>query len=158
MKLATMKTSTKIMIGVGAVLVLIAIYGYKKAMKLKEIFAKIDIKPAGFRNLKMSLTDIRLDVDVVMINTTGEDFSVNGYIAKLNRLNFFYKGKYLATAKPSLAELSIPANNQLKLTNVPVILPTASVVAQAMEFLSFDINKLSVEAVVEVAGSEIYIK
>jgi hypothetical protein len=153
-----MKTSTKIIIGIIAFLGLIAFYGYKKAMKLKALFEKITISPTGFRNLKASLTDIRLDVDVVFFNPTQDNFEVSGYIATLNRLNFFYNGKYLATAKPLLDEISIPANNQLKISNIPVVLPTTSVVSYAMEFLNFDFNKLSVEAVIEVAGTEIFIK
>lgn len=153
-----LKTRTKIIIGVVVVIALITFYGYRKAMRLKALFDKISISPTGFRNLKMSLTDIRLDVDVTMFNPTGDNFEVSGYIATLNRLNFFYNGKYLATAKPVLSEISIPANNQLKISNVPVVLPTSSVVAYAMDFLTFDINKLSVEAVIEVAGTEIFIK
>lgn len=153
-----LKTKTKIIIGIVVILVLISFYGYKKAMKLKALFEKITISPTGFRNLKMSLSDIRLNVDVSMFNPTGDNFEVSGYIATLNRLNFFYNGKYLATAKPLLSEISIPANNELKISNVPVVLPTSSVLAYAMEFLTFDINKLSVEAVIEVAGTEIFIK
>jgi len=153
-----LKTKTKIIIGIIVILVLISFYGYKKAMKLKALFEKITISPTGFRNLKMSLSDIRLNVDVSMFNPTGDNFEVSGYIATLNRLNFFYNGKYLATAKPVLSEISIPANNELKISNVPVVLPTSSVLAYAMEFLTFDINKLSVEAVIEVAGTEIFIK
>ncbi len=153
-----LKTKTKIIIGIVVILVLISFYGYKKAMKLKALFEKITISPTGFRNLKMSLSDIRLNVDVSMFNPTGDNFEVSGYIATLNRLNFFYNGKYLATAKPVLSEISIPANNELKISNVPVVLPTSSVLAYAMEFLTFDINKLSVEAVIEVAGTEIFIK
>lgn len=153
-----MKTSTKIIIGVVLFLVLISIYGYRKAKKLKAIFEQITISPTGFRNLKMSLTDIRLAVDVEMFNPTTDNFDVSGYIVTLNRLNFFYKGKYLATAKPSLSDVSIPANDRLKISNIPVVLPTSSVVAYAMEFLTFDMAKLSVEAVIEVAGTEIFIK
>lgn len=153
-----LKTKTKIIIGIVVILVLISFYGYKKAMKLKALFEKITISPTGFRNLKMSLSDIRLNVDVSMFNPTGDNFEVSGYIATLNRLNFFYNGKYLATAKPVLSEISIPANNELKISNVPVVLPTSSILAYAMEFLTFDINKLSVEAVIEVAGTEIFIK
>lgn len=153
-----LKTRTKIIIGVVVLITLITFYGYRKAMKLKALFEKITISPSGFRNLKMSLTDIRLDVDVVFYNPTGDNFEVSGYIATLSRLNFFYNGKYLATAKPILSEISIPANNQLKISNIPVVLPTASVVAYAMDFLNFDLNKLTVEAVVEVAGTEIFIK
>ena len=153
-----LKTKTKIIIGIVVILVLISFYGYKKAMKLKALFEKITISPTGFRNLKMSLSDIRLNVDVSMFNPTGDNFEVSGYIATLNRLNFFYNGKYLATAKPVLSEISIPANNELKISNIPVVLPTSSVLAYAMEFLTFDINKLSVEAVIEVAGTEIFIK
>jgi hypothetical protein len=153
-----LKTSTKIIIGVILFLVLISLYGYKKAKKLKAIFEQITINPTGFRNLKMSLTDIRLDVDVEMFNPTTDNFDVSGYIVTLNRLNFFYNGKYLATAKPLLSEVSIPANDRLKISNVPVVLPTSSIVAYAMEFLTFDFAKLSVEAVIEVAGTEIFIK
>lgn len=153
-----LKTRTKIVIGIVVLIALITFYGYRKAMKLKALFEKITISPSGFRNLKMSLTDIRLDVDVVFYNPTGDNFEVSGYIATLNRLNFFYNGKYLATAKTSLDEISIPANNQLKISNIPVVLPTASVVAYTMDFLTFDINKLTVEAVIEVAGTEIFIK
>lgn len=153
-----LKTSTKIIIAVVSLLALISFYGYKKAMKLKALFEKLEIKPTGFRELKTSLTDIRLKIDIVFINPATEDFEVSGYIAQLNRLNFFYKGVYLATAKASLSEISIPAKNELKISNIPVVLPTASVVANLVEFTIFDINKLSVEAVIEVAGTEFYIK
>jgi len=153
-----LKTSTKVMIGIVLFLVLISIYGYRKAKKLKAIFEQITINPTGFKNLKMSLTDIRLDVDVEMFNPTTDNFDVSGYVVTLNRLNFFYNGKYLATAKPLLSEISIPANNKLKISNISVVLPTSSVVAYAMEFLTFDFAKLSVEAVIEVAGTEIFIK
>lgn len=153
-----LKTKTKVIIGIVVLIALITFYGYRKAMKLKALFEKITISASGFRNLKMSLTDIRFDIDVIMFNPSGDNFEVSGYIATLNRLNFFYNGKYLATAKPLLSEISIPANNQLKISNIPVVLPTASVLAFTMDFLSFDINKLTVEAVIEVAGTEIYIK
>lgn len=153
-----LKTSTKIIIGVIVFIALISFYGYRKAVKLKALFEKITISATGFRNLKVSLNDIRLNVDVEMFNPTGDNFEVSGYIATLSRLNFFYNGKYLATAKPQLSEISIPANNQLKISNIPVVLPTASVLAYATDFLTFDFNKLSVEAVIEVAGTEIFIK
>lgn len=153
-----MKTGTKIIIGVGAFLLLVTYLGYAKAKKLQAIFDKILINVTGFRNLNASLTDIRFNVDIELTNPTGEDFSVNGYFVTLTRLNFFYKGKYLATAKPQIETVLVPANNKLKISNIPVVLPTASVVAYAMEFLTFDINNLSVEAVIEVAGSEILIK
>lgn len=153
-----MKARTKIFIGIGLFLLLVSYLGYKKAKKLQAIFEKISITVKSFRNLKISLSDIRLNVDVEMFNPTGEDFDVSGYLVTLSRLNFFYKGKYLATARPELDTVLIPANNKLKIENIPVVLPTASVVAYAMEFLSFDINKLSVEAVINVAGTEVFIK
>ena len=153
-----MKARTKIFIGIGLFLLLVSYLGYKKAKKLQAIFEKISITVKSFRNLKISLSDIRLNVDVEMFNPTGEDFDVSGYLVTLSRLSFFYKGKYLATARPELDTVLIPANNKLKIENIPVVLPTASVVAYAMEFLSFDINKLSVEAVINVAGTEVFIK
>ncbi|WP_445714053.1 hypothetical protein [Flavobacterium sp.] len=153
-----LKTKTKIIIGVIVIIALISFYGYRKAMKLKALFEKITISASGFRNLKMSLTDIRFDIDVTMFNPAEENFEISSYLATLKRLNFFYNGKYLATAKPMISDISIPANNQLKISNIPVVLPTASILAFTMDFLSFDINKLTVEAVIEVAGTEIFIK
>lgn len=154
----TIKTSTKIIIGVLFFVVLVSIYGYNKAMKLKSIFEKITISPTGFRNLSVALDKITFNVDVEMFNPSEDNFDVSGYVVKLERLNFFYNGKYLATAKPQLSEISIPANNRIRINNIPVVLPTASVVAYAYEFVNFNFNKLTVEAVIGVAGREITIK
>jgi hypothetical protein len=153
-----MTTGKKILIGSVLFLVLLSIYGYSKAKKLKAIFEQITLSPVGFRNLKVSLKDIRFNIDVEMKNPTSDNFDVSGYIASLKRLNFFYKGGYLATAKPELNSISIPANNKVRISNIPVIVPTDSVLKYAVEFLNFDINKLDIEAVVDVAGSEFFIK
>ena len=82
-----MKTKGKIIIVAIVFLVLISIYGYTKAKKLKAIFEQIEIKPISFRNLKASFTDIRLNVDVEMYNPTSDNFDVAGYVATLKRLN-----------------------------------------------------------------------
>ena len=59
-----MKARTKIFIGIGLFLLLVSYLGYKKAKKLQAIFEKISITVKSFRNLKISLSDIRLNVDV----------------------------------------------------------------------------------------------
>ena len=38
--------------------------------------------------------------DVLLVNRSNEALSVQGYFANLKRLNFFYSGKYIGTAKP----------------------------------------------------------
>lgn len=153
-----MKTGTKIVIGITIFLFFLGVYGYRKAIKLKNLFDKIEIMPSGLRNLKVSSSRVSFEISVTLTNPTTDNFELNGYLVKLERLNFFYKGKYLATAKPALSSITILAQNQLEIKNVPVVLPTATVVANTLEFLNFDMANLTVEAVLDVAGSEYYIK
>ncbi len=153
-----MKTSTKVIIGIIAAVGLIGYFGYVKAMKLKAIFEKIEIKLAGIRSVKLSITDIRFTTDIRMINPTAEDFNVNGYIVVLKRFNFFYKGKYIATTKVSLSQIDIPSQNELVIKDIEVVMPTSTVLANLSDLTSFDTAYLTTEAVIEVAGNEIYIK
>ena len=147
-----------IILGSLIVLILIAIYGYNKALKLKAIFEKMQIMPIAIRNLKISLTDIRFITDVIMKNPTADDFDINGIFVKLKRMNFFYNNVYMATTKNEITDISIPAHNELRINNISVVLPTTTILQNIMTITNFDINKLSVEAVVEIAGREIYIK
>ncbi|EDO29292.1 predicted protein [Nematostella vectensis] len=69
-----------------------------------------------------------------------------------------FAGKYIATIRPVINEIEIPANNKLLFKNLPVELPSGEILGSIMELTSFDINKLSIEAFIDVAGSEYSIK
>lgn len=148
----------KVLIFTGISFAVLGVMTYAKIQKLKRVFEKLEIKPVNIKNLKLSFTSITFTTDVLFVNPTNEEFSVSGYIASLKRLNFFYSGKYIATVKPVIDEISIPANNQLLFKNLPVVLPTAQILGSIMELTAFDAAKLTIEAFVDVAGSEYSIK
>lgn len=148
----------KALIVSGVSLALLGVLAYNKVQKLKRVFESLKIEPKNIKNLKISLTSITFTTDILFVNPTNEDFLVSGYVASLKRLNFFYSGKYIATIKPVINEISIPANNQLLFKNLPVVLPTAEILGSIMELTAFDINKLTIEAFIDVAGSEYSIK
>lgn len=142
----------------GLLLGAVALFAYEKIERLKRVFENLIIRPKNFRELKVSLTNISFVVDLLITNPTNENFDVSGYVATLRRVNFFYNGNYVGTAKPQISEIDIPAKNQLQLNNIPVVLPAKAILQNIMEITAFDLNKLSVEAVVSIAGTEYYIK
>ncbi|CAM4178681.1 MULTISPECIES: hypothetical protein [Flavobacterium] len=142
----------------GVSFAIVGVLAYNKVQKLKRVFEKLEIKPVSVRNLKVSFTAITFTTDILFVNPTSEEFSVSGYVASLKRLNFFYSGKYIATIRPVINEIEIPANNKLLFKNLPVELPSGEILGSIMELTSFDINKLSIEAFIDVAGSEYSIK
>ena len=135
----------------------VALFAFEKVQKLKQVFEKLLIEPTNIRNLKISLNNISFVTDILLTNPTEESFDVSGYIATLTRLNFFYNGKYLGTAKPTLTEIDVPAKNQLIVKDIPVIISTGAVLQNFNDLTNFDMNNLSVEAVVLIAGKEYYI-
>ena len=153
-----MTTKTKIIVAIVGIVAVSSFYAYNKFLKLQAIFEKIDIKISSIRNIKLSLKEIRFTTDIKMINPTQEDFNINGYVATLKRFNVFYLSKYVATTKLSLTALEIPRQNELVIKNIEVIVPTSSIFKNIQDFLSFSQDNVSVEAVIEVAGREIYIK
>lgn len=154
-----MKPVVKKTIIIGS-LIIGAVFAFsaQKYNDLKRVFEQLTMKPKNIRDLKVSLSNISFVTDLLFTNPTNEAFDVSGYIATLTRLNFFYNGKYVATAKPTITDVNIPAKNQLEINNIPVVIPAQSVLDNLQEIMSFDVNNLSVEAVIEVAGKEFYIK
>lgn len=151
-------TVKKIVIGSAILIGALAFIGWRKVEKLKRIFEQLQIKPTSVRSLKISLTDIRFDVDILFSNPTNEVFDISGYVASLVRLNFFYSNNYIGTAKPVVTEITIPAQNQLLFKNIPVVLPTSAILNNLMALTAFDVNKLEVEAVIQIAGKEYFIR
>lgn len=152
-----MKLWQKIALGIGVATVAGSVYAYNKVQKLIKVFEQITISPKNISNLKISLKQISFTTDLLFSNPTNENFDVSGYVATLVRLNFFYNGNYMATAKPIVNEITIPAQNQLLFKNIPIVLSTENLVYQLNDLINFDTNKLTVEAVVKVGNTEYYI-
>jgi hypothetical protein len=147
----------KILLGSAVAISVLSFLAYRKIKQLQEIFSLIEITPVDFRNLKISTKTIEFDLDIKFTNPTGENFNVKGYVATLQRLNFFYSGIYIGTANKVFNELSVPANNQLIVKNIPVVLPTTTILQNATNLIDFDFNKLQVQAVVSIGSTEYYI-
>lgn len=137
---------------------LIAYFGYKKFVKLQSIFEKVTISIQGVKNFKIQNSMINFFTSVKFTNPTSEDLSVNGFVAKLVRLNFFYNQNFIATAYPDLSQLEVPANNVLILPNIPVSVPLTSLALNITDIANFNIDLLTTEAVIEVAGNEFIIQ
>lgn len=153
-----MKTSTKIAIGLFIILGVTVGLAINKIKKLKETFEKITIEPINVRNIKINSGNLNFNVDVLFINPTLNDFNVKGYIVNLKQLKFFYKGQYIATASAVFSEISIPANNQLIIKNIPVTAPVVNVLQNIVNLIDFKAENLGVVAIVEIAGKEFTIE
>jgi hypothetical protein len=153
-----MKTSTKIAVGIGIAIAISVGIAYNKIQKLKKTFEKITIEPINLRNVKITQGNINFNVDVLFFNPTSENFSIKGYVVNLKSVKFFYKGQYIATANAVFSEISIPANNQLVVKNIPVSAPVLSVLQNVVSLIDFKVQDLKVVAVIEIAGKEFIIE
>lgn len=155
-----MKTSTKIIIGFVAIISIIAFLGYKKYQKLRNIFDKITIDIAGISGIKLTNSSLNFNASIKLTNPTQEALDANGYLVKIARINFFYNNKYIATAHPNISSLSVAANNQLIISDIPVVFPYKALVTNISEILNFELNEnlLTVEIIISVGGSEFSIK
>ncbi len=150
-----MTQGKKIVIGIIAIVVLIAIYGYKKATDLYEIFSKITIKPNSIpKSIKINLDTLSFKIDIIMLNPSVDDFAVTGYIATLNKVKIFYKQKYLGESDVNIYEISVPGKGQLILHDIPVVLPIDNILSNAIDFLNLNMNDLTFTGIIDVAGNE----
>lgn len=160
-----MKSRT-ILIVAGIVLIVAAALriGYKKAQRLIAIFQKITIEPVAVGNFDASLNRIKFTIDLRLTNPSEEAFEVNGLgVGELKEVSVFYNGVFVAKSPVSITEIAIPAEDQLILKNIPVVinqpmlfLGTNPALVYEM-ILNFKQEKLSTTAVISVAGYEIEI-
>lgn len=153
-----MKTSTKVIIGITVIIGLIAFLGYRKYQKLREMFDKIEIKLVNISSINFTSNAITLNAFIKLINPTNETFDANGFVVKISRINFFYDNKYIATAHPELTNVEVPANNELVISNIPVIIPYKALLNIVPDITNFNQNNISVETIISVGGNEFSIK
>jgi hypothetical protein len=158
--------SKKTAIIIGLVLLIAAALAISiaKAKALVRIFQKITMEPNRVSNISISLNQINFNIDILMINPSPDAFEVNGMgIASLKEISVYYDGVFVAKSFPNISEIAIPAENQLVLPNIPVVINEplkllASNLTLAYSMIqNFDVNKLSTTGVIRVAGQDINI-
>lgn len=128
--------------------------GYKKVTDLQDTFFKLTTAPYYFKNVRVGISEIKFDLDVIFKNPTLNDFYVTGSVfATLNKLHIIYQGKVIGIATLDLTELSIPANGQTVISDIPVTIPTASVLANIMNLPDIMAN-FTIVAFVDILGTE----
>jgi hypothetical protein len=128
--------------------------GYQKVTDLQDTFYKLTTAPYFFKNVRVGISEIKFDLDVIFKNPTPNDFYVTGSVfATLNKLHIMYQGKLIGIATLNLTELSIPANGQTVISNIPVTIPTSSVLANVMNLPDVMAN-FTIVAFVDILGTE----
>jgi hypothetical protein len=154
-----MKNAKIIGITVAAFLIGAAVIAANKAVKLKETFDKMTIKPVWISKIKITLTQLSFNLDIKITNPTGDDFALSGFsAAALKRVNIFYKGTYFGSAVANITEISIPNNNELIIRNLPVVVATQNILSNIMTIENISVNDLTIQAVVTVLGKDYIIE
>lgn len=158
-----MKTRTIVIVSGLAVLGIVALTA-KKVLVLKAVFDKMKIWPSNISNVKLNnFTELSFNLDFMLQNPTNESFSLTGAnIVKLKRVSVFKNGTYLGQAEINLSALNIPANSTVALNDLPFKVSITSILDDLANITNFDVTTLttglSVEAVVDVLGSEYIIE
>ena len=131
-----------------------ATFGYKKVVELQESFYKIAIAPFWVKNLRIGLKEIKFDLDIVLKNSSSNDFYVTGsVIATLTRLHLIYKGTVIGTANVNLTEIAIPAFGQTIIKDIPITVSTGNLLNNVTSVQDF-MKNFSVIGFVDILGTE----
>ncbi|RDI07036.1 hypothetical protein [Flavobacterium sp. AG291] len=158
-----MKAGTIVIVG-GLAILGIAVLTAKKVLVLKAVFDRMKIWPSDISNVKLkNFTELSFNLNFMLQNPTNESFSVSGAnIVTLKRVSIYKNGTYFGQADVNLTELEIPANSTTELKNLPFKVSLTSLLDNLANMTEFDVTSittgLSVEAVVEVLGSEYVIE
>lgn len=149
-----MSTAKKILITSGIIIGALALVGWRKAKNLTTAFSKMDIFPSAIKQIDLNWSRLFFKLDVTFTNGSDQDFSLNGYVVTLKRLDIFYDNKYVASAYPYLTSISIPANNTLIVHDIPVEIPITALPGIILQINDFKISLLKINATVEALGKE----
>lgn len=139
----------------GGALVVSSIVGFKKYEKVKAIFDVMDIEPESISKFDINIASktIRFNLDVLLKNNSKEDLFVTGSaFAILKEIDLFYKDFYIATAKVSINEISIPGENQLIIKNIPVVVHAVNILQNITSLIDFKVENLGVIGIIEAFG------
>lgn len=149
-----MTTSKKILLGIGAIVALSLVYGYNKVQELQSIFDKMTIEPYKFKNVKVDFTKLTIVMDFLLINPSNLDFAVSGYVATLTKVKVYFKNVFIGIANINMDEVSVPAQGQIIIHDINIVLPIKNLVQNGENLLDFDEKYLTFVGVIEVAGNE----
>lgn len=142
-----------LLIGGGLLLLASTAYGIDKAKRIALIFEKMDIEPVRVSNFKPDFREKQVSfyVDVKLTNNVNDDLFITGAsVAKLSRLHLFYNRVFLGTAIVNITTISVPANNELIIKDIPVIVPMINALKSAPDLARFNPDLLEVTGEVTV--------
>ena len=134
----------------------LSIWMYSEYQKIKAVFDKMTISPANFKNFRIEDSNIKFDMDVLLTNPTATDFFVTGgMFADLKQITLYYNKTYMGTASVSINEVSVPHNQSIQISNIPVQLPIINALQNiaALTDLSALWNGITVTGIVNVLGT-----
>lgn len=149
-----MKART-ILIAAGLVVGGLAWAGYEKVKRFQAAFEKMTIYPSKITNIKFGFLQIDFKLSFKITNPTDEDFSVSAAgLVTLNKINVYRKGDFLGTAILNIDALELPAKQTITIENLPFSVASIAVIETALTMESFNVNDLTIEAIVSVMGKE----
>jgi hypothetical protein len=135
----------------------------QKIEKLTKQFDSIKIVPTGLNSIKLNWNDFKpqlnFNVDLSFANPLTDSFEVNGGIAKLQRIIILdTTGKAIGVATPNVGKITVPANGNYTLQNVPFILDLQGAIVNIVNYKLLTLKNLKFEVIVSVLGYEYKIK
>lgn len=151
-----MSTAKKILITSGIIIGALALVGWRKAKNLQSVFDKMKIKPVALSNFDISLSRLFFKVDISFENPSSEDFSLNGYVVSLKKIDIYYNGIYIGQATTNLISISVPANSTLIVYDIPVEIPVKSLPYIILQAITngLSLSSLKINATVNALGKD----
>jgi hypothetical protein len=135
----------------------LVLFGNRQVSGMNHIIQnlKTDIKKIRLKGVTGN--NVRLSVDVDLINATSSSLNVPGKLVTVKTLRFFSpSGKYLGVADINLSNISIEANGVKTLQDIPVVISLRDITSSLPEILDIikDSSTLVVKADVNAFGMD----
>lgn len=139
------------------------IYVQNKVSKIKKQFPKIKIFPAGVRNITTKWNEgkptLSFDIDLLFKSTLTDNFEINGLFVKLQRIVILDpKGIVVAVATPNVGKITVPANGNYTLKNIPFIIDIQTALINIINYKNINPNSFTYEIIISVLGAEYKIR
>lgn len=142
---------------IGAVLI------RQKIQKTIKQIGSVGILPVGISDLQFKWNDFKplvsFKVDLMLTNPLTEAISINGLIAKVQRIVIYdAQGKALGVSTPNIGKINIPANGNYTLPKVPFTLDAQRLAITLINYKSLSKDNFKFETIVSILGAEYKIK
>ena len=137
----------------------LALYGISRASEIKAALMNFSAKPIAIRNIRISLKSINFLLSIRIYNPTNTEVDLTGFgVVQVRRIIVYRKGQFFAAANVNLSNLRVGANGTIDITDIPIELPTASLLDNIMTISDIKLSDITVKVVVSIAGSEYVIE